>query len=121
MGFLRAVLGARAQPKRCNLWIGPDPEHLIPVDDPKGLGGYELAIDKLIREQAPERIFVRSGDPEDLTMVRKALEYLSAIGGEVAVAEQLPDNLVAEIFGVEPEFYRAAIADPDGDAGAHGG
>ncbi|MHB0888067.1 hypothetical protein [Acidithiobacillus sp.] len=121
MGWFSGIFGTnRAQPAG-NLWIGADPEHLQPVDDPEGLGGYQLAIDKLIREEAPERIYVRSGDPGDLSMVRKALEYLSYIGGEVGVAEQIPEAEVAEIFGVDTESYRAAVADPNGDAGAHAG
>ena len=121
MGWFRGIFGTnRAQPAG-NLWIGADPEHLQPVDDPEGLGGYQLAIDKLIRETAPERLYLRSGDPVDLSMVRKALEYLSYIGGEVAVADQMPDDEVAAIFGVDVLTYRATVADPDGNAGEYAG
>lgn len=112
--------GKRRRAEACNLWIGADPDDMDPVDDPEGLGAYELAIDRLIREKAPERIYLRS-DSEDLSVVRKALAYLSRIGGEVGVAEQLPDEDVAEIFGVEVAVYRAAVADPGGDAAAYGG
>ena len=122
MGWFSGIFGAnRAHATGDNLWIGADPEHLQPVDDPEGLGGYQLAIDKLIRETAPKRIYLRSGDPEDLSMVRKALEYLSYIGGEIAVAEQMPDDEVATIFGVELPLYRAAVANPDGNAGEYAG
>lgn len=50
-------------------------------------------------------------------MVCTALMYLAEIGGEVGVAPQLPDKVVAEIFGVDVDLYRAAVADPDGHAG----
>jgi hypothetical protein len=121
MGILGVLFGVERRSSACNLWIGADPERLVPVDDPQGLGGYQLAIDKLIREQAPALVYLWSGAPDDLSVVRKALQYLSAGGGEVGVAEQLPIEEVAAIFGVDIAEYRAAVEDPDGDAGAHGG
>ncbi len=114
MGMLDKLLGTPQTQAACNLWIGSDPARLRPVDDPEGLGGYQLAIDQLLREDAPAVIYLRSDDPKDLSVVRKALEYLSRIGAEVAVAEQLPIDEVAALFGVSLEDYRAAIEDPDG-------
>ena len=114
MGMLDKLLGTPQAQSACNLWIGADPEHLQPVDDPQGLGGYQLALEKLVRDESPALIHVRSDDPDDLSMVRKALEHLSRIGGEVAVADQLSDEEVGAIFGVSVDDYRAAIEDPDG-------
>ena len=114
MGMLDKLLGTPQTQAACNLWIGSDPAHLRPVDDPEGLGGYQLAIDQMLREEAPAVIHLRSDNPKDLSVVRKALEYLSRIGAEVAVAEQLPIDEVAAHFGVSLEDYRAAIEDPDG-------
>ena len=114
--MLGKLFGTPQAQSACNLWIGSDPARLRPVDDPEGLGGYQLAIDQLLREEAPAVIYLRSDDPRDLSVVRKALEYLSRIGGEVAVAEQLPIDEVAAIFGVDPDDYRAAVADPDAAA-----
>ncbi len=114
MGMLDKLLGPPQTQAACNLWIGSDPAHLRPVDDPEGLGGYQLAIDQLLREDAPAVIYLRSDNPKDLSVVRKALEYLSRIGGEVAVAEQLPIDEVAALSGVSLEDYCAAIEDPDG-------
>ena len=114
MGMLDKLFGTPQTQPACNLWIGSDPAHLRPVDDPEGLGGYQLAIDQMLREEAPAVIHLRSDNPKDLSVVRKALEYLSRIGGEVAVAEQLPIDEVAALFGVSLEDYRAAIEDPDG-------
>ena len=114
MGMLDKLFGTPQTQPACNLWIGSDPAHLRPVDDPEGLGGYQLAIDQMLREEAPAVIHLRSDNPKDLSVVRKALEYLSRIGAEVAVAEQLPIDEVAALFGVSLEDYRAAIEDPDG-------
>ena len=114
MGMLDKLFGTPQTQPACNLWIGSDPAHLRPVDDPEGLGGYQLAIDQMLREEAPAVIHLRSDNPKDLSVVRKALEYLSRIGAEVAVAEQLPIDEVAALFGVSLEDYRAAIKDPDG-------
>lgn len=120
MGFFSNIFGSkREQQQSCNLWIGDSPENMTPVDDPEGLGGYELAIDRLIREQAPEKVFLRS-DTSDLSVVRKALSYLSRIGGEVGIAPQLPDEEVAEIFGVDVQSYRLAVTDPNGNAAEYG-
>ncbi|EGQ60460.1 hypothetical protein GGI1_00575 [Acidithiobacillus sp. GGI-221] len=50
MGWFSGIFGAnRAHATGDNLWIGADPEHLQPVDDPEGLGGYQLALDKSAR------------------------------------------------------------------------
>ncbi|EGQ60895.1 hypothetical protein GGI1_03281, partial [Acidithiobacillus sp. GGI-221] len=67
---------------------------------PRGLGGYQLAIEALIRDESPEVIYLLS-ETGDLSVVRKSLEYLSRIGGQVGVADQLPDEEVAAIFGVD--------------------
>ena len=101
----------------CLLRIGPSMDDLAPVDDPQGLGAYQLAVDALIREQAPERIFCVSDNPADLSLVRKAVQYLAELGGEVPVAPQLSDEQVAEILGVDVDFYRECREDPDGPAG----
>ena len=103
----------------CLLRIGPSTEALAPVDDPQGLGAYQLAIDALIRVQAPERIYCVSDNPEDLSLVRKAVRYLAELGGEVPVAPQLSDVEVAEILETDVDFYRACRDDPDGDAGGY--
>jgi hypothetical protein len=65
----------------CKLWIGGHPERMQPVDDPQGLGGYQLAVEALIRDEAPDVIYLFSDDPGDLSVVRKALAYLSRTGG----------------------------------------
>ncbi|WP_226828863.1 hypothetical protein ACQUQQ_00780 [Acidithiobacillus ferrooxidans] len=101
----------------CNLWIGANPGHLTPVDDPKGLGEYKLAVDRLIRDEAPDIIYLWS-DTENLSVVRKALQYLSLMGGEVGVAGQLPDEEVGAIFGVAVRTYQGTVIDPQGDAAA---
>lgn len=108
-------------PRRYHLWIGSLPDRLRPVDDPQGLGGYQLAIEELIRSEAPELIYLRSDDPGDLSVVRKSLEYLSRIGGQVGVAEQLPDEEVAATFGVDVRSYQSAVVNPLGDAAAYAG
>lgn len=122
-GFFKALMGgchaSRGQERR-NLLIGCRPDHLRPVDDPHGLGGYQLAIEALIRDESPEVIYLRS-DTEDLSVVRKSLEYLSRIGGQVGVAEQLPDEEVAATFGVDVRSYRSAVVNPQGDAAAYAG
>jgi hypothetical protein len=122
-GFFKALTGggsASREQKPCNLWIGGHPDRLRPVDDPQGLGGYQLAIEALIRDQSPEVIYLRS-DTDDLSVVRKSLEYLSRIGGQVGVADQLPDEEVAAIFGVDVRSYQAAVINPQGDAAAYAG
>jgi len=98
----------------CNLWVGSSPTRMIPVDDPEGLGGYKLALDQLIREETPELIFLRS-DTDDLSVVRKALQYLSLMG-EIGVAEQLPDAEVAAIFGVDEQTYQGVVIAPNASA-----
>ena len=121
-GFFKVLTGSRQTPKRedqCNLWIGGHPDHLRPVDDPQGLGGYQLAIEALIRDESPEVIYLRS-ETGDLSVVRKSLEYLSRIGGQVGVADQLPDEEVAAIFGVDIRSYQSAVVNPQGDAAAYG-
>ena len=115
MKLLRTLFG-QSRTASCNLWISGDGEHWEAVDDPQGLGGYRLAIDRLIREQSPALIHVYSDDPQDLLMVRKALAYLSGFGGEVGVATQLPEEEVAALFGVDVDSYREALEDPDGPA-----
>uniref|UniRef100_E6QCM3 Uncharacterized protein n=1 Tax=mine drainage metagenome TaxID=410659 RepID=E6QCM3_9ZZZZ len=127
-GFFKALTGSRqslagCEPTKgkgqCNLWIGGHPDHLRPVDDPQGLGAYQLAIEALIRDESPEVIYLRS-DTEDMSVVRKALGYLSRIGGQVGVADQLPDEEVAAIFGVDIRSYQSAVVNPQGDAAAYG-
>jgi len=119
MGFFDWLSAGKVQKQSVyNLWIGAEPDVLEPVDDPEGLGAYEAAIERLIASKSPDRIYLRS-DTEDLSVVRKALAYLSRIGGEVGVAPQLPDTEVAEIFGVDVATYRAAVADPDGNAASY--
>ena len=113
MAFWDKLRGNKKQTV-CNLWIGSSPTSMTPVDDPEGLGEYQLAIDRLLREESPSLIYLRSDDPEDLSVVRKALEYLAWTGGEIAVAEQIPDEEIAETFGVSVAHYRAAVKDPDG-------
>jgi hypothetical protein len=102
----------RSAPKgdpACNLRIGATPDCTTRVDDPQGLGGYKLAIDRLLREEKPDIIYLRSDNPADLSVVRKVLEYLSIMGTEIGVADQLPDTEVAAIFGVTVEDYLAAV------------
>ncbi len=100
----------------CKLWIGGHPEQMRMVDDPRGLGAYQLALEALIREESPDVIYLFSDDPEDLSVVRKALAYLSRMGGQVAVAWQIPDVEVAEMFGVTEREYQSAVVNPQGDA-----
>ncbi len=113
MAFWDKLRGNKKQ-SVCNLWIGSSPANMTAVDDPEGLGEYQLAIDRLLREESPSLIYLRSDDPEDLSVVRKALEYLAWTGGEIAVAEQIPEEEIAEMFGVSVAHYRAAVKDPDG-------
>ncbi len=101
------------------LWLGGHPEQMQPVDDPQGLGAYQLALEALIRDQSPNVIYLFSNDPVDLSVVRKALAYLSRIGGQVAVAWQLPDAEVAELFGVSVREYQSAVVSPNGAAAAY--
>ena len=127
-GFFKALTGnsaskGRAPGKRralSNLLVGGHPEHLYPVDDPQGVGGYQLAIEALIRDESPEVIYLRS-ETDDLSVVRKGLAYLSRIGGQVGVADQLPDEEVAALFGVDVRSYQSAVVNPQGDAAAYGG
>ncbi len=105
----------------CKLWIGGHPEQMRMVDDPRGLGAYQLAVEALIREESPDVIYLFSDDPEDLSVVRKALTYLSRVGGQVAVAWQIPDAEVAETFGVTEREYQSAVVNPQGDAAAFAG
>lgn len=107
---LKPPLPQLAEP--CLLRIGSSMDDLTPADGP----GWKTYLDELLRE-APDLIFCVSDLPDDLSMVRKALMYLSEIGGEVGVAPQMPDEEVAAIFGVDVDLYRAAVADPDGHAG----
>ncbi|MBU2821267.1 hypothetical protein HF288_08025 [Acidithiobacillus caldus] len=103
-----------------NLRIGVTPECPVAVNDPGGDGGFQLAIDKFLREENPDLIFLRS-DTEDLSVVRKALAYLSRRGQEVVVAEQLPDEEVAAAMGVSVREYQSAVINPNGDAAALAG
>ncbi|AEK57925.1 conserved hypothetical protein [Acidithiobacillus caldus SM-1] len=119
MGFFGNHFGRKKAQSACNLRIGASPDRLVAVDDPDGQGAYQLAIDRLLREEAPAVVFLRSDDPSDLSVVRRALEYLSSLGGEVAVADQMPESEVASIFGVTVEQYRLAVANPDGDVGGY--
>jgi len=122
-GFFKMLTGSGSASRGqepCNLWIGSHPDHLCPVDDPQGRGRYQLAIEALIRDEAPEVIYLRS-DTDDLSVVRKSLEYLSRVGGQVGVADQLPDEEAAAIFGVDVRSYQAAVINPQGDAAAYAG
>lgn len=127
LSFIRSLMPSRqgnaATPGSgpCKLWLGGHPERMQPVDDPQGLGAYQLAVEALIREEAPDVIYLFSDDPEDLSVVRKALAYLSRIGGQVAVAWQIPDAEVAEMFGVTEREYQSAVVDPNGAAAAYVG
>lgn len=116
---LHPAKGSRPARSQHNLLIGGHPDHLRTVDDPQGLGGYQLAIEALIRDESPEIIYFHS-ETGDLSVVRKSLEYLSRIGGQVGVADQLPDEEVAAIFGVDVRSYQSAVVDPQGDAAAYG-
>ncbi len=98
----------------CNLRIGSDPQRMTPVADPEGLGGYKLALDRFIRDEEPELVLLRS-DTDDLSVVRKALRYLS-LTGEIGVAEQLPDAEVAAIFGVDERTYQGIVIAPNASA-----
>ncbi|MBU2802522.1 hypothetical protein HFV02_09690 [Acidithiobacillus caldus] len=100
-----------------NLRIGSTPECPVAVNDPHGDGGFQLALDRFLREEAPDLIFLCS-DTEDLSVVRKALAYLSRRGQEVVVAEQLPDEEVAAAMGVSVREYQSAVINPNGDAEA---
>ncbi len=100
-----------------NLRIGVTPECPVAVNDPNGDGGFQLAIDKFLREENPDLIFLRS-DTDDLSVVRKALAYLSRRGQEVVVVEQLPDAEVAAALGVGVREYQSAVINPNGDAAA---
>ncbi|MGE0047750.1 MAG: hypothetical protein AB7T01_02280 [Acidithiobacillus sp.] len=100
-----------------SLRIGATPDCPVAVDDPRGDGGYQLALERFLREENPDLIFLRS-DTEDLSIVRKALEYLSRRGQLIGVAEQLPDAKVAAIFGLETRQYQSAVINPNGDAAA---
>ncbi len=104
----------KAVSRSCNLRIGPALDDLIPVDDPQGLGGYQLAIEKLLREQDPERIYLLSDNPSDLSVVRKSLAYLTRCYGELAVCPQLPDSEVAAAYELTAEEYTAIRDDPMG-------
>jgi len=117
--MLARILSIFIEPKKavsqsCNLRIGPSLDALIPVDDPQGLGGYQLAIEKLLREQDPERIYLLSDDPADLSVVRKSLAYLAGCYGELAICPQLPDSEVAAAYGLTTEEYAAIQDDPMG-------
>lgn len=100
-----------------NLRIGSTPECPVAVNDPHGDGGFQLALDRFLREEASDLIFLCS-DTEDLSVVRKALAYLSRRGQEVVVAEQLPDEEVAAAMGVSVREYQSAVINPNGDAAA---
>ncbi len=110
--FLRPKAPA---PKPCNLRIGPSLDALAPVNDQQGLGGYQLAIEKLLREQAPDRVYLLSDDTNDLSVVRKGLAYLGACFGEIAVCPQLPEAEVAAALGLDVRMYRATLEAPNGD------
>ncbi len=109
-----AIFRKPKPPKQvCKLRIG---RAMLAVDDPAGLGLYQLALEKLIREEAPDIIYLQSDDPNDLSVVRKALAYFGERGGEIVVASQLSDEEVAAALGVSVDLYTAAVADPDGSA-----
>nr|MBU2747844.1 hypothetical protein [Acidithiobacillus montserratensis] len=113
----RSGQSVNAENGPCKLWLGGHPEQMQPVDDPKGLGAYQLAVEALIRDESPDVVYLYSDDQADLSVVRKALVYLSRIGGQVAVAWQLPDAEVAEIFGVTEREYQGAVINPNGPIG----
>ena len=122
-GFFKGLTGGCHGQKKTSpssLLIGPHPDHLRPVDDAQGTGTYQLAIEALIRDEAPEVIYLRS-ETGDLSVVRKSLEYLSRSGGQVGIADQLPDEEVATIFGVDVRSYQSAVVNPMGDAAAYVG
>lgn len=98
---------------RQDLYIGADMSDMRIVENPDS---YSLAIDALIREKSPEKIFCMSTSG-NLAYVKKVLRYLAELGGEVGVAPQLPEEEVAAIFGVDVATYRAVLDDPEGDAG----
>jgi len=113
--ILSIFIEPRKAPSRpCNLRVGPSLDTLIPVNDPQGLGGYQLAIEKLLREQDPERIYLVSDNPADLSVVRKSLAYLTRCYGELAVCPQLPDAEVAAAYELTTEEYAAIRDDPMG-------
>jgi len=116
LNFICSIFVEPKQAQRLfyNLRIGPALDALIPVNDPQGLGGYQLAIEKLLREQDPERIYLLSDDPADLSVVRKALAYLAGCYGELAVCPQLPDSEVAAAYELTIEEYAAIRDDPMG-------
>ncbi len=111
--ILSRLFARPATSERHDLYIGPDPTDMTPVEP---LSALRNRIDALIAEQSPERIYCMT-TTGNLDAVREALQYLAELGGEVGAAPQLPDEEVAEIFGVDVDTYRAARDDPDGDAG----
>ena len=99
-----------------NFRVGATPDCPVGIQD-TGAGEYLLTMARFLRDVNPDLVFLRS-DTEDLSVVRKALEYLSRRGQEIGVAEQLPDEEVAAIFGVEVRQYQSAVINPNGDAAA---
>lgn len=110
--MLRKPKPQAALASHCLLRIGASMDDLTPADGP----GWKTYLDELLRK-GPDLIFCHSDNPDDLSMVRKALMYLSEMGGEVGVAPQMDDAEVAAIFGVDVDLYKAAVVDPDGHAG----
>ena len=101
---------------RYNFRVGATPNCSVAVQD-TGAGEYLLVLARFVRDVNPDLIFLRS-DTDDLSVVRKALEYLSLRGQLIGVAEQLPDEEVAAIFGVTTRQYQSAVINPNGDAAA---
>ncbi|XTI71806.1 hypothetical protein ACQAYK_08915 [Acidithiobacillus sp. AC3] len=99
-----------------NFRVGATPDCPIAIQD-TGAGEYLLVLARFVRDVNPDLIFLRS-DTEDLSVVRKSLEYLSRRGQLVGVAEQLPDEEVAAIFGVGVRQYQSTVINPNGDAAA---
>lgn len=101
-----------------NFRVGATPECPFVVQE-TGAGEYLLVLARFLRDVNPDLIFLRS-DTQDLSVVRKALGYLSRQGQLIGVAEQLPDEEVAAIFGVSVREYQNAVINPNGDAaGGH--
>lgn len=84
------------------------------VDESLGSGEYKNAIDRLVHESNTDIVHLHSSDGDNLDRVKVALEYIGQMGGILVAAKQLPESLVAEKMGVDVEFYRQALDDPDG-------
>ncbi|MBU2840284.1 hypothetical protein HF670_12085 [Acidithiobacillus thiooxidans] len=96
------------------LWISTNEKDWQKVDDSLGAGEYKNAIDRLLRESDTDVVHLFSSYPDNLESVKVALDYIGHICGVVVVAKQLPESLVAEKMGVDVEFYRECLQDPDG-------